>query len=68
MLTILATRSWILLVVSEDGVSHSSLMNNYGFSGCLVGIVSSLASEISADVTSLFIWVSIPVVRVSSWS
>ena len=32
MLTMLATGDWILLVVIEEEVSHSLLMNNYGVS------------------------------------
>ena len=58
MLTTLATRYWILLVVSEDEVSHSLIMNNHGFFRFPVRFVSPLPSEISLDVTSFFIWVS----------
>ena len=54
MLTILATRYWILLVVCKKKVSHSLLMNNYGVSRCPVTFVSPLPFQISLDVTSIF--------------
>ena len=62
MLTILATRHWILLVVCEEEGFHSLLMNNHGFSKCPVRFISPLPSEICLDVTSISIWLSIPVV------